>query len=30
VKGTVGIMYTTWYDHYQDLEAFAGYVDSRR
>ena len=30
VRGTIGIMYTSWYDRYQDLEAFAGYVDSRR
>ncbi len=30
VRGTIGIMYTTWYDNYQDLEAFARHVDSRR
>jgi hypothetical protein len=30
VKGTIGIMYTSWYDNYQDLEVFARYVDSRR
>jgi hypothetical protein len=30
VKGTIGIMYTSWYDNYQDLEAFAAHVDSRR
>jgi hypothetical protein len=30
VRGTIGIMYTSWYDNYQDLEAFARHVDSRR
>jgi len=30
VKGTIGIMYTSWYDRYEDLESFAGYVDRRR
>ncbi len=30
VKGTIGIMYTSWYDKYEDLESFAGYVDRRR
>jgi hypothetical protein len=26
-KGTIGIMYTSWYDNYEDLEKFAGYVN---
>lgn len=30
VKGTVGIMYTSWYDKYEDLESFAGHVDRFR
>jgi hypothetical protein len=29
-KGTIGIMYTSWYDRYEDLEAFAGHVDAQR
>lgn len=29
-KGTIGIMYTSWYDKYEDLETFAGYVNNRR
>jgi hypothetical protein len=30
VQGTVGIMYTSWYDKYEDLEAFAGHVHAHR
>ncbi|HZE95498.1 MAG TPA: hypothetical protein VE981_00580 [Planctomycetota bacterium] len=30
VKGTIGIMYTSWNDKYEDLEAFAGHVDKFR
>jgi hypothetical protein len=30
VKGTVGIMYTSWYDRYEDLEKFAGFVNDFR
>ena len=30
VKGTIGIMYTSWYDRYDDLETFAGHVDRFR
>jgi len=29
-KGTLGIMYTSWYDKYEDLEKFAGYVNHYR
>lgn len=29
VKGTIGIMYTSWYDRYDDLESFAEYVNHR-
>jgi hypothetical protein len=29
-KGTIGIMYTSWYDKYEDLEKFAGYVNDHR
>jgi hypothetical protein len=29
-KGTIGILYTSWYDKYEDLETFAGYVNHRR
>jgi len=29
-KGTIGIMYTSWYDRYEDLEKFAGYVNERQ
>jgi hypothetical protein len=25
VRGTIGIMYTSWYDHFEDLEPFAKY-----
>ncbi|MBI3856569.1 MAG: hypothetical protein HY293_12850 [Planctomycetes bacterium] len=27
VRGTTGIMYTSWYDKYEDLEKFAGFVN---
>jgi hypothetical protein len=30
VRGTIGIMYTSWYDKYEDLETFAGHVDRFR
>ncbi len=30
VDGVVGIMYTSWFDNYQDLETFAGYVNEYR
>ena len=30
VKGTIGIMYTSWYDKYEDLETFATHVDRFR
>jgi hypothetical protein len=29
-KGTIGIMYTSWYDKYEDLEKFAGFVNDYR
>jgi hypothetical protein len=29
-KGTIGIMYTSWYDKYEDLETFAGHADGLR
>ncbi len=29
-KGTIGIMYTSWYDRYDDLETFAGHVEPYR
>jgi len=29
-KGTIGIMYTSWYDKYEDLEKFAGFVNDFR
>lgn len=29
-KGTIGIMYTSWYDRYEDLETFAGHVQRFR
>jgi hypothetical protein len=28
--GTIGIMYTSWYDKYEDLETFAGHVNAFR
>ncbi len=28
--GVIGIMYTSWYDRYEDLEKFAGHVDEFR
>jgi hypothetical protein len=30
VKGVVGIMYTSWYDRFDDLETWAGFVNRRR
>jgi hypothetical protein len=30
VRGTTGIMYTSWYDKYDDLEAFASYAGFHR
>ncbi len=30
IPGVVGIMYTSWYDNYQDLEVFAGHVNDYR
>jgi hypothetical protein len=29
-KGTIGIMYTSWYDKYEDLETFARWVNDSR
>ena len=29
-RGTIGIMYTSWHDKYEDLEKFAGYVNDYR
>ena len=29
-RGTIGIMYTSWQDKYEDLEKFAGYVNDYR
>ena len=30
VKGVVGIMYTSWYDRYDDLEDWAKHVNAHR